>query len=79
MRRCFGRCWRISAANLGCVHDGQGADARGRGRRRLCRERKVLIAERVEQSIASRGCCSHREYLVTSRCAVIGVNGSMSS
>ena len=39
-------------------------------RRRLCRERKALIAERVERmSIGSRGCCSPREYRTTNRCA----------
>ena len=44
-------------------------------RRRLCRERKVLIVEGSGTSIASRDCCSHRGYLATSRCAATGDNG----
>ena len=47
-------------------------------RRRLCRERKVLIAERVEHVTASRDCCSPREYPTTSRCAAIDVSVSRS-
>jgi transposase len=41
-------------------------------RRRLCRERK---ASGSSMSIASRGCCSHRGYLATSRCAATGGSG----
>ena len=47
-------------------------------RRRLCRERKVLIAERVKHVIASRDCCFPKASPVTSRCAAIGANGSTS-
>ena len=44
-------------------------------RRRLCRERKVLIAERLSMSIALRDCCFPRASLVTSRCDAIDANG----
>ena len=44
-------------------------------RRRLCRERKVLIVERVRHVNRVKGCCSHRGYLATSRCAATGDDG----
>jgi transposase len=47
-------------------------------RRRLSRERKTLIGERVEHVNASRDCCSAKAYPTTNRCAAIDANGSTS-
>ena len=47
-------------------------------RRRLCRERKILIAERVKHVNRSKDCCSARVYPATSRLAAIDGNGSTS-
>ena len=52
------------------MRDGQGTDEEDR--RRLCRERKVLLAERVRQVNRVKGCHSHRGYLTTNRSAVTG-------
>ena len=38
-------------------------------RRRVCRERRTLVAERVSTSTGSRGCCLPRGSSATSRCA----------
>ena len=46
-RRCFARYWRSSAANLGCAR-WSAPTPEEEDRRRLGRERKVLIAERVK-------------------------------
>jgi len=45
-------------------------------RRRLCRERKVLITERV--TIALKDCCSRKACVGTSRCVVTVGDGSTS-
>ena len=45
---------------------------------RLCRERKVLIAERVKHVNRVKGLLFPKASPVTSRCAAIGANGSTS-
>jgi hypothetical protein len=43
--------------------------------RRLCRERKVLIIERVQHVNRIKGFCSPRAFPTTSRCVAIDANG----
>ena len=47
-RRYFARYWPISAVNLGCARLVKAPTPEEEDRRRLCRERKGLIAERVK-------------------------------
>ena len=47
VRRWFARYWRTSGANRGCARMVKARTPKEEDRRRLCRERKVLIAERV--------------------------------
>ena len=48
-------------------------------RRRLCRERKTLIAEQVQHVTGSKDCCSRKAYPATSRCVATAGDGSTSS
>jgi len=48
-------------------------------RRRICRERKTLVSERVSTPTASKACSSPKGSSATSRCAVIAARGSKSS
>jgi len=44
-------------------------------RRRVCRERKTLVGERVQHVNRSKGCSSPKGCSATSRCARVGVSG----
>jgi transposase len=42
--------------------------------RRICRERKTLVAERVEHVNRIKGCCLRKALRITNLCAAIGAS-----
>ena len=77
-RRWCARCWPYKRGEPRVCAMVKAPTPEDEDRRRLCRERKVLTAERVCTSTGSRDCCSRRAYPVTSRCAAIDGDGSTS-
>ena len=77
-RLCFALCLPTSAVNRGSAQWFGRPRLKMKDRRRICRERKVLIMERVQhRSTGLKACSSLRAHPGMSRCVATGERGWM--